>query len=56
MGIAIAEELANQGCLVELVLGPTSITTQHKSINITNVVSAQQMFDKCVWLDKLILR
>ncbi len=48
MGIAIAEELANQGCLVELVLGPTSITTQHKSINITNVVSAQQMFDKCV--------
>ncbi len=48
MGIAIAEELARQGCKVELVLGPTSLKTENENINITRVKSAQQMFDACV--------
>ena len=30
MGIAIAEELAEQGCMVELVLGPTALLPSHK--------------------------
>jgi phosphopantothenoylcysteine decarboxylase/phosphopantothenate--cysteine ligase len=50
MGIAIAEELANQGCMVELVLGPTSLLPSHKNIHVNKVVSAQQMFDQCVSL------
>lgn len=48
MGIAIAEALAGEGCTVELVLGPSSETSTHQNINITKVVSAQQMFDACV--------
>lgn len=48
MGIAIAEQLAKEGCEVELVLGPTSLSTENKNINIIRVKSAQQMFDACV--------
>jgi phosphopantothenoylcysteine decarboxylase/phosphopantothenate--cysteine ligase len=48
MGIAIAEALANEGCEVELVLGPTSLKSTHENINISPVRSAQQMFDVCV--------
>jgi phosphopantothenoylcysteine decarboxylase/phosphopantothenate--cysteine ligase len=50
MGIAIAEALAAEGCQVELVLGPSAQTTHHPKINITKVVSAQQMFDASVLL------
>ncbi len=44
MGIAIAEELANNGCKVHLVLGPSKETTTHKNISITHVRSAKEMF------------
>jgi phosphopantothenoylcysteine decarboxylase/phosphopantothenate--cysteine ligase len=45
MGIAIANELANCGAKVNLVLGPTSEKINHPEITIHHVVTAQQMFD-----------
>lgn len=45
MGIAIANELANSGAQVNLVLGPTSEKINNPSIIIHNVVTAQQMFE-----------
>ena len=48
MGIAIAETLANEGCEVLLVLGPTSLTTVHTNIKTINVRSAQQMLNACM--------
>ena len=48
MGIAIAEILANEGCEVLLVLGPTPLTTVHTNIKTINVRSAQQMLNACM--------
>lgn len=48
MGIAIAETLANEGCEVLLVLGPTPLTTVHTNIKTINVRSAQQMLNACM--------
>ena len=48
MGVAIAEEIAQRGGKVELVLGPSSLKISHPNINVTRVESAQQMFDACV--------
>ncbi len=50
MGIAIAEALANCGCKVELVLGPTSLKIEHENITTTRVGNAEQMFEACVRL------
>ena len=50
MGISIAEALANQGAIVDLVVGPINIAVTHPNINRYNVVSAQQMYDQCVEL------
>ncbi len=47
MGIAIAETLANEGCEVVLVLGPTSLTTMHANINTIHVRSAEEMLNAC---------
>lgn len=47
MGVAIAEALAEAGCLVELVLGPSALQVNHPNIRLTRVVSAGQMFDAC---------
>lgn len=47
MGIAIAETLANEGCEVVLVLGPTSLTTPHANIKIIQVRSAEEMLNAC---------
>ena len=47
MGIAIAESLAQRGCQVQLVLGPTPLHTTHSKITTTRVVSAAQMFEVC---------
>ena len=47
MGIAIAEELANNGCEVELVLGPVHENTTHPGIHITPVKNAAEMFGAC---------
>jgi phosphopantothenoylcysteine decarboxylase / phosphopantothenate---cysteine ligase len=48
MGVAIAEEIANRGGQVELVLGPSSLKVEHSNIRVTRVESAQQMYEACV--------
>jgi phosphopantothenoylcysteine decarboxylase / phosphopantothenate---cysteine ligase len=50
MGIAIAEELANRGANVELVLGPSSIYPHHPGIAVHKVKTAAEMFDRCMSL------
>ena len=47
MGIAIAETLANEGCEVVLVLGPTSLTTPYANIKTIQVRSAEEMLNAC---------
>ncbi len=48
MGVAIAEEIANRGGQVELVLGPSSLKVEHPNIRVTRVEAAQQMYEACV--------
>ncbi len=50
MGVAIAEELAKRGALVELVLGPSNIGFYHKNIQLHKVKTAEEMYDKCMEL------
>jgi phosphopantothenoylcysteine decarboxylase/phosphopantothenate--cysteine ligase len=47
MGYAIAEALAARGAKVELVSGPTHLTTSHPNIQTTNVTSAEEMYNAC---------
>lgn len=47
MGVALAEEFAKRGAAVELVLGPSSQQVNWSGINITNVTSADEMFNAC---------
>jgi phosphopantothenoylcysteine decarboxylase/phosphopantothenate--cysteine ligase len=47
MGFAIAEELANQGAMVNLVSGPTHEHTNHPRVNVKPVTSAEEMFNAC---------
>lgn len=44
MGFAIAEVLADAGATVNLVTGPTQQHTNHASINVIPVTSAEQMY------------
>ena len=48
MGIAIAEELANRGAIVELVLGPSSIYPHHPGIAVHKVNTAAEMYENCM--------
>lgn len=48
MGYAIAEELAKRGAKVSLVSGPTNISSMHPNITKTDVVSAEEMYQKCI--------
>lgn len=48
MGYALAEELAARGAVVELVSGPTALTTQNGFINRTNVTTAAEMHEVCM--------
>lgn len=51
MGIALAEECLNRGMQVELVLGPVTIQSPiftHPRLHLTNVESAQQMYEACM--------
>ncbi|WP_343703335.1 bifunctional phosphopantothenoylcysteine decarboxylase/phosphopantothenate--cysteine ligase CoaBC [Chitinophaga sp.] len=50
MGIALAEALAEAGATVQLVLGPTHLSTLHKGVQIHRVVTAADMFDQCTAL------
>jgi len=47
MGIAIAEALANAGAQVDLVCGPSSISTNHPLIQRIDVESAEEMYLAC---------
>jgi phosphopantothenoylcysteine decarboxylase/phosphopantothenate--cysteine ligase len=47
MGIALADELARRGAMVDLVLGPTHLRPKHPSVRVTTVQTAQQMFEAC---------
>jgi phosphopantothenoylcysteine decarboxylase / phosphopantothenate---cysteine ligase len=48
MGIAIAEQLANEGCEVKLVLGPSSLEVINPMIEVIRIKSAAQMFDASI--------
>jgi len=50
MGIAIAEELANRGASVDLVLGPSSIVPHHSNIMVHRITTANEMYIECVRL------
>lgn len=50
MGIALAEALAEAGANVQLVLGPTHLSTQHSGVATTRVVTAEDMFNSCMEL------
>ena len=48
MGIALAEALAEAGCLVHLVLGPSALKPTHPNIKLIQVVSAADMYTACM--------
>ncbi|HEY1199695.1 MAG TPA: bifunctional phosphopantothenoylcysteine decarboxylase/phosphopantothenate--cysteine ligase CoaBC, partial [Niastella sp.] len=48
MGVAIAEELANRGAEVHLVLGPSAVKTTMPGIYVHKVQTAGQMYDACL--------
>lgn len=47
MGIAIAEELANKGASVTLVLGPSKEIVENEHITVVRIRSAQEMYEAC---------
>ena len=47
MGFAIAEELAREGAVVNLVTGPTDQNTTQPGINLKQVTSAEEMYNAC---------
>lgn len=47
MGFDIANEAANLGAEVILVSGPTHFKVKNSSIEVVNVISAQEMYDAC---------
>ena len=47
MGIAIADELAQRGADVHLVLGPSNIKPS-SAVKIENVISAEDMYTECM--------
>lgn len=52
MGVAIAEEFAERGAEVSLVLGPGSVLPSGDNIHITHVITADQMLEACESLYK----
>ena len=52
MGVALAEEAAAEGAEVFLVIGPSSVKTNHPNIKRTDVTSAQEMYEACTVLFK----
>ena len=48
MGIALAEECAKRGAMVELICGPISLKTNKKNICRHDVESANQMYEKAI--------
>lgn len=50
MGFAIAEALARKGAKVNLVTGPTQQSVSHSAIEVTEVTSAEEMYNACTTL------
>jgi len=48
MGIALADTASELGATVDLVLGPVNITPSGKTINVTNVTTADSMAVECI--------
>jgi phosphopantothenoylcysteine decarboxylase/phosphopantothenate--cysteine ligase len=48
MGIALAEDLYMHGADVELVCGPIKAFPQYRGIRVTNVTSADEMYEACL--------
>ena len=48
MGYDLAEAAANLGAEVILISGPTNISIKNNSIQLIKIVSAQEMYDKCL--------
>ena len=46
MGIALAIEAANNGALVNLILGPTHLECRHANISVHKVTTSSQMYDR----------
>ena len=47
MGFELAKKAANLGAKVVLVSGPTHLNTNHSSIQLIRVTSAQEMYEAC---------
>ncbi|HMQ48178.1 MAG TPA: bifunctional phosphopantothenoylcysteine decarboxylase/phosphopantothenate--cysteine ligase CoaBC [Saprospiraceae bacterium] len=45
MGLAIAEEAARRGAIVDLILGPSRLDSQQLGLNITRIQTAQEMYE-----------
>jgi phosphopantothenoylcysteine decarboxylase/phosphopantothenate--cysteine ligase len=50
MGIALADALADAGCSVDLVLGPSALRPKNAMVQVHSVVSAQAMYEQCMRL------
>jgi len=47
MGVAIAEEFANRGAEVQLILGPSDIHVE-QNITVERITSASEMYEACI--------
>lgn len=47
MGIALAEELAQQGAEVTLILGPTDLKPSNAAIKVVSIQTAKEMYSAC---------
>ncbi|WP_192820118.1 phosphopantothenoylcysteine decarboxylase [Rufibacter sp. LB8] len=47
MGFALAQSLAEQGAQVQLVAGPTALKLEHPNVQVTAVMTADEMFAAC---------
>lgn len=47
MGIAIANEMANRGAEVKLIMGPSSEMIRNNNINLLPIQSAEEMYQAC---------
>jgi phosphopantothenoylcysteine decarboxylase/phosphopantothenate--cysteine ligase len=50
MGVALAQELAQRGAAVDLVLGPSVVPAEMPGVRVTRVQSAEDMYQACVKL------
>jgi len=48
MGIEIARAFANKGAMVNLVLGPVSMSVDEPNISVRQVQTADEMYEQCV--------